>query len=260
MMEARIPFGGFYESMWSKAIDDEEEQLAEHLTEEHQIKQDDIHELLWRHTTYRVAYQYIAAEYVKGFEEFINREFGLKLSLAFNDMVSPREYNFTTDALYVELSPRDVVLLARRVGLPAIRKAAKEMFTSRDGFSSFYDPDISTWGKLRTWDHNQLYALMTAAVAVADGDSDEYETNWNIYKNMSENGDFSTAHDKAIDYPTVMFEIGKLVAAKEIAEEAEEQDDGRRYPVAFKDTQDYVRRYEDMNTNILNSNKLRGDL
>lgn len=249
-MEARIPFSGFYESMWSKAIDDEEEQWAERLAEEHQIKQDDIQELLFRHTTYQVAYRHVAAEYVKSFEEFINRELGLKLSLAFNDMTSPKYYNFETDALYVGLSPRDVVLLARRVGLPAIRKAAKEMFTSRDGFMSFYSPRIDEWGKLRTWDHNQLYALMTAAVTVADGDSDEYGMDWGIYEDMSSNGDFSTAHDKAIDYPTIVFEIGKLVAAKELKEELEEQDDGRRFPVAWSDTADYVRRYSQMNASV----------
>jgi hypothetical protein len=180
--------------------------------------------------------------------------------MTYNTMVSPREYNFTTDALYVELSPKDVVLLARRVGLSAIRKAAKEMFTSRDGFCSFYDPDISTWGKLRTWDHNQLYALMTAAVTVANGASDEYGMDWGIYEDMSSDGDFSTAHDKAVDYQTIMFEISKLVAAKEIAEEAEGQDDGRRFPVAFYNTTDYVRRYEAMNKHIHNSNQIEGDL
>lgn len=254
-MEARIPFSGFYESMWSQGVDDEEEQWAEGLAEEHGIKQDDIQELLWKHTKYRVAYNHVAQEYVPSFLALINGSLDLELEMTYKDMTSPKYYNFETDALYVELSPRDVVLLARRVGLKAIRKAAKQMFTSRDGFISFYSPRIEEWGKLRTWDHNQLYALMHAALDVIG----EEDYDWSIYEAMSSNGDFNTAHDKAVDYPTIMFEIGKLVAAKEAAEEAEEDSD-RVYPVAYSGTADYVRRYDAMNKHIFNSNNIEGDL
>ena len=38
------------------------------------------------------------------------------------------------------------------------------MFTSRDGFSSFYSPDYTTWGELSELDHNQLYAILTAYI------------------------------------------------------------------------------------------------
>jgi hypothetical protein len=256
MMEARIPFSGFYESLWSNGIDEEESQWAERLAEEHDIKQDAIQELLYRHTTYSLAYRYIAERYALKFQQHINSELNLNVFMAYKDMSSPKYYNFETDNIYVELSYPDALRLARRVGRNALRKAAKAMFTSRDGFISFYSPHIEEWGQLRTWDHNQLYALLTAA-ADAIGE-DDY--NWDIYEDMSCNGDFNIAHDKAIDYNTVMFEIGKLVAAKEIAEEAEEQDDGRRFPVAYATTQDYVERYEAANKHIHNSNKIEGDL
>lgn len=253
-MEARIPFGGFYESMWSAGVDDEENQQAERLSEEHGIKLGDINELLFKHSRYHQGYAYIAEKYAPAFLDVINSELGLDLKMTFKDMTSPKFYNFETDRIFVDITYRDVLRLARKVGRNALRKAAKDMFTSRDGFSSFYDPDISTWGPMRTWDHNQLYALMTAAVDSITADYEDYA--WAIYEDFSSNGVFCEAFDKACDWQTVMLEIGKLVGAKELAEELAEEDDGRRFPVAWHNTADYVERYHKMNSNQLSEGPL----
>lgn len=255
MMEARIPFGGFYESMWSQGIDNEEEQQAERLAEEPGVPIDQVNELLFRYTKYHEAYLEIAIEYVPAFVDRLNGELGLKLEMTYKEMTSPREYNFETDKIFVEISYPDVLRLARKVGRKALRKAAKEMFTSRDGFSSFYNPDISTWGPMRTWDYNQLYALMQAAADTISRD----DFDWVIYEDFSYNGVFSRAYDKAVDYQTLMLEIGKLVGKRELQEELEEleeQDDGRRFPVAWYNTADYVKRYREMNSNGLSQGEL----
>jgi hypothetical protein len=247
-MEARIPFGGFYESMWSSGIDDQEESYAEHLAEEHDVPQSDVAEILFKHTKYHDCYAQVAEDYVSCFKAFINEGLGMKIKLTYNDMTSPKYYNFETDNVFADLSYPDALRLARRVGRNALRKAAKDMFTSRDGFISFYRNDISEWGPLRTWDHNQLYCLLTAAVDVIDDENWE----WSLYENM----EFYPAYDKGVDYPAVMLEIGKLVAIKEAAEEAEEQDDGKRFPVAWKDTADYVAKFNKMNSNGLSEGEL----
>lgn len=250
-MDARIPFGGFYESMWSRGIDEEEEQYAAYLAEKHEIPQGEIAEMLFRNSMYFLAYRKIASSYVEHFESFIKETWGTDVMLQYREMTSPREYNFETDKIFINVMYRDALVLARKIGRNALRRAAKEMFTSRDGFISFYSNDISTWGPLRTWDHNQLYCLFTAAVA----DMEDYD--WGIYEHMSESGAFSNAYNLCYDVEEIQFELGKLVGRKEFIEEQEEEsDDGKRFPVAYKDTQDYVRRYEDMNKNILNSNKL----
>ena len=253
-MEARIPFSGFYESMWSQGIDDEQEPQAERLAEEHDIKETDFNELFFKHSRYHVGYAYVAEKYAPAFLDMLNSELGLDLVIKFKDMTSPKFYNFETDHIFVDITYRDVLKLARKVGRNALRKAAKAMFTSCDGFISFYDPDISTWGPMRTWDHNQLYALMTAAVGTFSDEDNTYD--WGIYEDFSSNGVFCEAFDRACDWQAVMLEIGKLVGAKELAEELAEQDDGRRFPVAWHGTADYVARYKAMNSNQLSEGQL----
>ena len=236
-MEARIPFAGFYESKWSEGVDNEEEEYAKQLATEHDVPLDKVNELLWRHTKFHYAYREVAEKYALAFSAFIN------VPMTYKDMTSPREYNFETDRVFVEVAYKDMLLLARRVGRNALRKAAKDMFTSRDGFASFYSPDIARWGPLRTWDHNQLHCLLCAAVGV----DDEEDWSWSIYEDFSCNGAFSNAFHGAVDTATVMLEIGKLVGERELREELEEDDDGRRFPVAWSNTADYVARYNKMN-------------
>ena len=254
-MEARIPFGGFYESIWASEIDREEEQYLEHLTEEHDLDVSDISEFAWRHTIYSRAHTHVAEHFVPYFEHFINEGLGLSIKLTYNDMSSPREYNFETNKIYVELSYEDALILARRVGRNALRKAAKDMFTSRDGFISFYRNDPAEWGRLRGWDHNHLYCLFQAAVDLID--DEDYE--FGIADDMSGAGDFSTAYDKALDINALHVEIGRMLTKKELEEDATSDED-RRYPTAWTDTQDYVLRYEALNKNVFNSHNFLGDL
>ena len=251
-MEARIPFAGFYDSFFSNEIDREEEMYVEHLCERHDIPAIDISEWIWRHVNYGGAYRHVAENYVSPFEAHINEGLGLSIKLGFNDMTSPREYNFETDKIFVEISYRDALILARRVGRNALRKAAKEMFTGCGGFISFYRNDPAEWGPLRGWDHNQLYCLFQAAIDVI-GD-DDYEIG--IVEAMSGNGVFNDAfHSGIFIEEDLLVHIGKVLGKNEVEEEqAEDQD--RLYPTAWKDTADYVRRYEALNKNIFNFNKL----
>ena len=159
-------------------------------------------------------------------------------------MTSPRYYNFETDKIFVGISYRDAILLARRIGRNALRKAARDMFRSRSGFCSFYRNDPAEWGRLRGWDHNQLYCLTQAAVDVIDDENFE----WGLAEDMSGNGVFGEAFHGAVDHEELMLGIGELIGERE-AEEAEENDDGRRFPVAYADTADYVKRYHEMNAN-----------
>lgn len=246
-MDAKIPFSGFYESKWSRGCDDEGEQIAEQLAEEHSLKKDEIAELIYKEAKYREAYEYVAEKYVGYFENWLNSELGLNIKLTFNRMTSPREYNFETDDIHVNISYEDAIKLARRVGRNALRKAAKELFTSRDGFISFYRNDPAEWGRLRGWDENHLYAVFTAAVDVIG--EDDWE--WGLVEVMSGNGVFSTAFDRAFDSDAVMLEIGKIIGRRELAEELEEETD-RNFPEPgkFHDTKSYVAQYEALNKSV----------
>ncbi|MBK1683446.1 hypothetical protein CKO18_07620 [Rhodoferax fermentans] len=241
-MEARIPFSGFYETKWSEGIDEEENRYAEELAAEYDVPMSEVAALLFRHTKYHDAYRQVARDYVPSFSALID------VPMTYKDMTSPREYNFETDRVFVEVAYKDMLRLARRVGRKALRKAAKDMFTSRSGFISFYDADIARWGPLRGWDHNQLYCLLTAAVDALD----EEDWDWSIYEDFLSNGDFSNAFHGALDSEALMLNIGKLVGRRELREELEESDDdgGKRFPVAWSNTADYVNRYNAMNPDV----------
>jgi len=246
-MEARIPFSGFYSSMWSDALDNEESCYVEDIATELEVSQSDIHDYLRRNSRYREAYKEIADDYTRFFESYINEKYDLKISLTYKELTSPREYNFETDKIFVEVSYKDVLSLARKVGRNKLRKCAKEMFTSRDGFISFYRSDISTWGRMRGWDHNQLFCLFTAAVM----DDDEFEEG--IFEDALSHGTISCAHAAALPpVEDLFFEVGRLAGRAEMKEEleCEESGDGKCFPVAYKDTADYVKRYEEMNKTV----------
>lgn len=206
-MEVRIPFSGFYESMLSGAIDDEEERYIDWLMEDRGFDDEIkpfIQEWLWRHAKYHLAYNHIASIYVDPFENFINEGLGLTIRLTYKDMTSPREYNFETDKVCAEISYPDALRLARRVGRNALRKAAEDMFTSRSGFISFYDNDPAAWGPLRGWDWNQLYCLMYAALDVIGNE----DWDWSIYYDLNESGEFYNAFSEAFNQDELLRDIG----------------------------------------------------
>lgn len=223
-MEARLPFAGFYETMWSHAVDNEEEMLIDGMAEEHGVNVEP-----YQVTNYSIAYNCIAEEYPNYLSEIL----GVKLS--FNDMTSPREYNFETDRIFADIKTKDAYKLYREIGKKAVRKMARRMFTSRDGFISHYNPDIDDWGQLRNWDHNQLYCMLEAWL-------EEYGDEWEfeIYEHML--GVISEAYDKAVDWEALHIQVGRLM------EQKEEEDPERVYPVTWKNTQDYVRQYYKLNS------------
>lgn len=248
-MLVQIPFSGFYESMWSRGIDDEEERVVESLVEEHGLEAQELTPLVSDKLKYGEAFEYVAQEYVDYFEGWLNAELDLNIKLTFNRMTSPRYYNFETDHIVVDISYRDALILARKVGRNALRKAAKAMFTSRSGFISFYCNDPAEWGRLRGWDECQLKAVFEAALEVV-GDDD---WDWQIYEVMSGNGVFNNAVDKAVDWRALDLEIGKLLGKKELLEEQEdEKDEDRLYPTNWRSTEDYVAKYNALNQRIFN--------
>jgi hypothetical protein len=65
-----------------------------------------------------------------------------------------------------------------------LRKEVKERFESRSGFISHYSSDVSDWGKVETWDYNQIGTLFECL-----GEPDYFE----IMENACGNGEISNA-------------------------------------------------------------------
>jgi hypothetical protein len=109
-------------------------------------------------------------------------------SLKFESLESPKYYNFSTDRIFAEIDLEELRdIRFNKVDFATFEKHAKEMFTSRDGFASFYDPDISTWGDFDDWDHNQYTCLIEAYI----GEFDQYVQN-SLMEDALVNGKFES--------------------------------------------------------------------
>lgn len=234
-METILPFGGFYESIWSNEIDHEEEREVERLAEEYELPKRQVSDILYRNSKYHRAYEEIAHEYPKYFfiEDFEDIEFN------FVEMTSPKYYNFETDRIFAQISTKDAYRIYRHVGKKRMRKAAKCMFTSRDGFSSHYSWDINDWGQLRNWDYNQLYCLLCEAL---NENEYGYEYELAILEDMNEV--IYNAYMSCVDWNEVYLQIGKMVGVKELEEDSSEP----IFPVKWESAKDYETQF----------NKLRG--
>lgn len=234
-MEARIPFNGFYESTWSFELDCIEEQEAEQLaSEEYEgFEASEIQEIIFRRADYSAMYSDIAAEYVKAFQSWLEDEWNIGIELRFNALTSPREYNFETDRLFVEVTANRMRALMEAVGHRRIATAARKLFTSRSGFISFYNPNIDMWGELESWDHNQLYAIFVAAAG------DDYSAA--LEEAMRE--PIYTAFQNNVDWDAVHRDIQHIIDVTN----GEAENDARKFPNEELSTEQYVKEFEELN-------------
>ena len=212
MLSVALPFfPGFYESDLSAAIDREEEMWVEYRCDggstgpdyesdypaELALEPHNLGELLYEHTDYQVAHLSLARQWLDGFDYEAGQALGMttpdkrqrwtgegfadesydrpSIGLRFEEMTSPREYNFTTDRLFGLVPLKVMRELFKRSAAErhvTLHKVIRERFTSRSGFISFYPTDLRTWIKkpLREWDSNELGTLLWAALRMAGAD------------------------------------------------------------------------------------------
>jgi hypothetical protein len=149
-----IPFSGFYNSVHSSLLDDAENQIFENRSGV--CVSEDLQEKFYR----ACDYSYVCKQYAKAYATFFAEK--LELPLKFESLESPREYNFTTDRIFCNIEDATIAKLFDETNTSTLRITAAKNHTSREGFYSFYDPDIDTWGEVQEWDHNELGTLLEA--------------------------------------------------------------------------------------------------
>lgn len=198
-----LDFPGFYESVLSDALDNAENMMVENLMDNHDLRFDgvDAYEACMDASTYATGFNLIAKANVDWLNHVLD---GTGIVLTYESMESPREYNFSTDALFVTVN--DIELLATLVDPAKFEALIKEQFTSRSGFHSFYSNDIEVWRAkpYADWDHNELGTLLTSYIRqVAEDkglDSDDM-LEW-----MQE--DFDQAVDEQTDFTKLYAALG----------------------------------------------------
>lgn len=170
-VEVRIPFPGFYETPLSSMLGDFERDEAETASEGYcpEDRQSEFREALIEEQCrrpcldYRRAWRAIAGAYAELFADKLETLTKVKIRYAFSALQSPREYNFVTDQLFLHVEFADLTAVLDKIPRDVLDDAAKRMFTSRDGFWSFYDPEVEKWGRPDCWDHNQWFCVLAAA-------------------------------------------------------------------------------------------------
>jgi hypothetical protein len=215
-----LPFSGFYDSLWSEAIDREESEWIEYHTgdtgeidadyefawpEVARLTDDEYAEIFMDCTNYGAAYQRVAKAYVDAFSHVVGEKLGLKLGFKFESMVSPREYNFATDRVFAEVRLGVMLKLFRRSradGHKRLAEVIRERFTSYDGFFSHYSNRLDDWlaKPLRDWDHNELGTLLMAALP-PEGNRFSRVLQNDIYDLIAYGDGFYEFWTDAVDWP-----------------------------------------------------------
>ena len=162
-LESTIPFDGFYESFISADIDHEIEIDTEYYSELYDLNKSE-EELLCNSflniNSYKF-YNQIAKDYTNFYIDALNERLkGFTLKATYKCLKSPREYNFKTDRIFIEIEKNHAVDFIEHVVKnykKELEKKIEDRFTSRSGFISFYKNNIDLWTKdFKEWDCNMI--------------------------------------------------------------------------------------------------------
>jgi len=156
-----IPFQGFCNSLYSYAIEGAIESSLDWYTEDYELteaQRDTLANGYLEKNTSEFYYN-VSKDYAESFIYEIERDTGLTLNARFESMESPREYNFKTDRIFIELTEDSAVAFVNYIlenHKDEFRNLIAQRFTSRDGFWSNYKNTLEAWGDPSKWDLNQL--------------------------------------------------------------------------------------------------------
>ena len=119
---------------------------------------------------------------------------GFTLKAKFNLLTSPREYNFETDRIFIEIEENHAIDFIKYIiknYKKELEKKIQNRFTSRSGFNSFYKNSLDLWiDDYSEWDCNMIGTCFELF------DLEEEDINYSLREYLSE---------------TVMFNLGNTL-------------------------------------------------
>ena len=162
-LESTIPFDGFYESFISADIDYQMGQQIEWDCDIYDLNESEEEILYNNYLSVNTSYFYnqIAEDYTNLYIDALNERLkGFSLKANYKCFESPREYNFKTDRIFIEIEENhavDFIKYLVKNYKKELEKKIQDMFTSRSGFISFYKNSIDLWTKdFKEWDCNMI--------------------------------------------------------------------------------------------------------
>jgi hypothetical protein len=183
----QIPFEGFYQTDADSIIDNS----IENELEDNNKNYDDID---FNH--HNVINNKFAENYTSAFEEILNKEFDLDVSIKFKELTSPKEYNFETDKIFVEISQGDIQTIFKKIMgdpdlLELMGRTTKDLYQSRPGFASYYDSFVENFNEksIKEWDENETYSLMATLGSAFEEESGSlviHMDNWSKFEDVKD--------------------------------------------------------------------------
>ena len=164
MTQIKLPFDGFYHSHPEFIIERE----LESQFDDGEIPDGEHDKYNWS-----LVRKEFAAKYTTALEHHINDNEAVNISLSFVELVSPREYNYSTDCIYAEIS--DLQALKSYVDdtySERLTKLVKEAGTPVPGYAPFVSPDLEDWGDVTTWNEAQAGILLECLECIAYEESE----------------------------------------------------------------------------------------
>ena len=186
-LESTIPFDGFYNSFISADIENEIELDTEYYSELYDLnktQEEFLCNSFLNINSYKF-YNQIAKDYTNFYINELNERLeGFTLKATYKCFESPREYNFDTDRIFIEIEENHCIDFIKYI----IKNYKKELenkiedrFRSRSGFISFYKNSIDLWTKdFKEWDCNMIGTCFELF------DLEEEEINYSLREYLSE--------------------------------------------------------------------------
>ena len=192
-LESTIPFDGFYESFTSADIEYQIGQQIEWDSDIYDLNEDE-QRILWANyldINRSYFYHQIAKDYTDFYIDNLNArinyaypDYGFTLNAKFKLLTSPKEYNFETDRIFIDIEKNHAVEFIKYIiknYKKELENKIKERFTSRSGFWSHYKNGLDLWTKdYSEWDHNQIGTCFELF------DLEEEDINYSLREYLSE--------------------------------------------------------------------------
>ena len=192
-LESTIPFDGFYESFIS---DDIEHQIVQQIEWDSDIYDLNVNEekILWdNYLSVNRSYFYnqIAEDYTNFYIDNLNAKLnyaypdhGFTLNAKFSFLTSPREYNFETDRIFIDIEKNHAIDFIKYIikhYKKELEEKIKQRFTSRSGYWSYYKNTLDSWTQdYSEWDCNMIGTCFELF------DLEEEDINYSLREYLSE--------------------------------------------------------------------------
>ena len=173
-------FPGFYESIYSFDLIDVEWDLFNDPSKVDPKFVDWLTSLVYNNVDYETYQNDISKEFISVWFEHNKEALPFLKSVEYQQLVSPKEYNFSTDSINIKVNLDLKALVKAFKDSDKAVDYIKQKYTSYDGFISSYSNDLNEWLATLNEDLDHKIGSMLQCLSVFDND-DYWEVLENIY-------------------------------------------------------------------------------